>query len=124
MRYDVNDGYQREKMLRHCPQRLWGDERLMRLYLKAVEDYARYNTLLVQSNEAGPDTPRHNGLHSLGNYYHWEAWGIALSLEVMTGNEDHLASNLPVGEVWQGITEDGHELYVEQWQWGTFNGGV
>lgn len=122
MKYDINDKFQQEKMLGHCPTRLWDSIPHQRLYLRAVEDYARYYTLCMQANQIdeGEASHAHNVLRKLSHQMYGEARGIVAALEVMTGNADALEQRFPNGEVWQGVTEDGHELYVDQWQWGTF----
>lgn len=124
MRYDINDSYQQEKMLKHCPQTIWGDERIMRLYIQAVDAYARFNTHCTLEKESKLTTAA-DAHRQMWQYYLGKVKGIVVALEVMVGNEDALDLDWqPHGDINDGITEDGHELYVEQWQWGTFNGGV
>lgn len=122
-KYDINDASQQEKMLRHCPMRLCGSIHYRRLYIRAVEDYARYYTLSVQANEieGGETSHRYNVLRNIAQHMYGESRGIMATLEVMTGSDDAWCVRpFPDSDIWQGIEEDGHELYVDQWQWGTF----
>ena len=114
-KYDINDNYWRERMLRHCPIEICDTTANQIIYINAVEAYARYDTLIIQCQEArnARNEKRAAALEKLSTAYLNRAHGMIDSLIILCGSELG-------GPLYSAVSDDGHELYLDQWQFGTF----
>ena len=115
MKYDINSEFWRERMLRHCPIEICDTTANQIIYINAVEAYARYDTVVMQCQEARNERneKRAAALEHLAIALLNRAFGMIDSLIVLCGSELE-------GKLYSAVSDDGHDLYLVQWQFGTF----